>query len=60
MAAVDCFTGFVVAQSVSAKAADVSVKFLVDYLILHFGIPSDVQTENGTHFLGHLKWHASV
>ena len=34
LAAVDCFTGFVFAEPVKAMTVDVSVNFLVDYLIL--------------------------
>ena len=53
--AVDCYTGFVMAQPVRAMTASVSVRFLVDFVILQYGLPRAVQTDNGTHFAGSFE-----
>lgn len=50
LAAVDYFTGFVVAWLVRALTADVSVHFLVNFIILQYGLPRTLQTDNSKHF----------
>ena len=52
LTAVDVFSGFVIAQSVKAMTANVSVQFLVNHVILSYGLPRVMHSDNGTHFAG--------
>ena len=52
LAAVDCYTGYVIAQPVQAMTSEVSVRFLVEFVLFKYGLPRAIQTDNGTHFAG--------
>lgn len=55
LAAVDAFSGFVIAQPVKVMTADVSMQVLVNYVMLYCGMPRVVHADSGTHFAGSFE-----
>ena len=50
----DLLSKFVIAKAVSDCTSTTAVKFLVEEVMLKFGIPKEIVTDNGTHFTSSL------
>ncbi|GAB5407483.1 MAG: hypothetical protein Aurels2KO_57140 [Aureliella sp.] len=53
--AVDCFSGFIIAESTNDLTARTAAEFLLRRVILLFGVPGMVYTDNGSHFKGEFQ-----
>ena len=58
LTAVDCFTGFCVAQPVRNLTADAAATFFRDRVVFLGGMPSHILTDNGREFMG--QFHDAV
>ena len=53
--AIDGFAGYVMARAHPAATSENSARSLADEVAFEYGLPQCVQTDYGTHFLGHFQ-----